>query len=444
MCGWLVNTEQNFTISPRFIFSLLILVAVVWLAVRLTDVLILLSLAVLVAAVMQPPVAWLVRWGVPRSAAVTLLYLVLLVMLALLGYFLAPVFTAQISRLADGEWYTQFQQLSEQWPAQFRPLSGSALLTEFATQWDFWVQSWIAALGRWAISLGNLLFNGVLALALAYFLAIDPNSPRRLLFDLLPEPYHHRMYHWSGLMGEQVVRWAWSQGLLSLYIAVVYGVGLYILGVPNALLLAVIGGMLEVIPYLGGVITALAAVLLTLPYSATTALAAVIWYMLVNQVENYILIPRLYRRTMQLHPLLVLIAFMVGGQVLGVIGMVLAIPLAAAVQAAWEHRDRFNIPGAAGENVHHDPVCSMQLTPEVAHSSFIYRGQPYYFCSERCYKIFLTWPVDPVCQQKVMPAIAEQVTYQGKTYYFSDPDCARKFVDAPASWLSVETPSTFA
>jgi len=85
----------------------------------------------------------------------------------------------------------------------------------------------------------------------------------------------------------------------------------------------------------------------------------------------------------------------------------------------------------------------MRLTPEVAHCSFIYRGQTYYFCSERCYKIFLTWPVDPVCQQKVMPAIAEQVTYQGKTYYFSDPDCARKFVEAPASWLAVDPQSTF-
>ena len=72
-----MNTQQNFTVSPRFIFSLLALIAVVWLAVRLTDVLILLVLAVLVAAVMQPPVTWLVHWGVPRSAAVALLYFVL-------------------------------------------------------------------------------------------------------------------------------------------------------------------------------------------------------------------------------------------------------------------------------------------------------------------------------------------------------------------------------
>jgi predicted PurR-regulated permease PerM/YHS domain-containing protein len=363
-----------------------------------------------------------------------LLYFVLFTLLGLSVYILAPVFADQF---LNGTWYFQMQHMVSQWQDRFSQLPELGPLLELSTQVSATVQTWVTELGRWAIGLSSLLLNGVLVLALAYFLAIYPNSLRRLVFDLLPEPYHRRAYHWSGLMGEQFVRWAWSQALLSLYIVITFGVGLYLLGVPYALLLALIGGVLEVIPYFGGVVTALLAVLLSLPYSLSMAVGAVIWYVIVNQVENYLLIPRLYERTMHLHPLLVLIAFMVGGRLLGLIGMLLAIPLAAAIQAAWEHRDRIVVsPDIEDDSITQDPVCGMHLAPELAHSSLIYGGQKYYFCSDRCHSMFLTWPVDPVCRQKVMPQVAERVTYQGKTYYFCDPVCARRFVKAPTSWLA--------
>lgn len=417
--------------SPKYLVGLLFLVAVVGLAVYLTDVLLLLAVAMLLAAVIQPPLNWLARHGLPRSAGVLLLYLLLLALLALAFYALLPVIVGRAGRFADGSWSTWLGQMSSQWQREAARYPGLAPLLELPAQMEATVQSWMAGVARWAVNLGNLLVDGVLVLALAYFLVVDPNAPRRLLFDLLPEPYHLRAYYLSAHLGRQVVRWAWSQGLLALYVAVAFGLGLYLLGVPYALLLALVGGVLEVIPFLGGVVTMLAAVLVSLPHSGGMALGAVAWYIVVNLVESYVLVPRLYQRTLRLHPLLVLVAFVVGGRLLR---------LAALTQAAWQHRDRVVVlPGRESEAVPQDPVCGMRLIPELAVRTQIYRGQTYHFCSERCYDRFLAWPVDPVCRQKVMPELAEQVPYQSKTYYLCSPDCARIFAQAPASWLEPES-----
>jgi predicted PurR-regulated permease PerM/YHS domain-containing protein len=370
-----------------------------------------------------------------------LLYLALLTLLGLVVYQAAPLLAHQVDQLATGAWLAQFQWLIVQWQAEAARFPGLESLLLLPTQLGTAVQAWLGQISRFVIGLGNTVLSGVLVLAMAYFLAVDPNTPRRLLFDLLPRPYHRRVYHWLGLMAQQVIRWAWSQALLSLYIVVLYGGGLYLLGVPNTLFLALLAGFLETIPYLGGIATTLVAVLLTLPYSPFAAVSAVVWYVIVNTVENYVLVPRLYQRTMHLHPLLVLLAFLAGGQLFGLIGVVLAVPLAAAIQAGWEHRDRV-LPTSSADRLepHHDPVCGMRLIPNLAHSSLTEGDQTLYFCSDRCQQLFLAWPVDPVCHQRVMPGLAEQVTYQGRTYYFADPECARRFAQAPDGWLTQAAP----
>lgn len=425
--------------SPRLLLWGLALLAGLWLAARLADVLLILAVGALLAAAMQPPVAWLAQRGVPRSLGVLLLYLALFALLALLAYALAPVVVSQLGQVAAGSWRSGdwLEQLIGRWQVTAGRYPELTPLIEWPLQWGAELVAWAAGLGRWAVSLSHLLLGGLLALMVAYFLAVDPDPSRRALLSLLPAPYRRRACHLSGHLARQVGRWAWSQALLGLYIAVAFGLGLSVLGVPYAPLLAVVGGLLEVIPLLGGTVTTLAAVAVSLPHSWTMALGAVVWYAIVNLVENYVLIPRLYQRTMRLHPLLILVTFLVGGRLLGLLGALLAVPLAAVAQAIWAHRDRVLVT-SDGEEAPQDPVCGMQVSAGLAAGTVVYRGRTYTFCSETCQQAFLNWPVDPVCQQKVDPDFAEQTTYRGQTYYFCSPDCAARFTAAPASWLEPE------
>lgn len=434
--------EITLRLSPRLILWGLALIVGLWLARRLLDVLLILAVAALLAAAMQPPVTWLARRGVPRALGVLLLYLALFALLALLAYALAPVVVSQLGQVAAGSWRSGdwLEQLIARWQVTAGRYPELAPLLDWPLQWGAKLAGWAAGLGRWAVSLSHLLLAGLLTLVVAYFLAVDPDSPRRALLSLLPAPYRRRAYHLSGHLVRQVGRWAWSQGLLGLYIAVTFGLGLSVLGVPYAPLLALAGGLLEVIPLLGGTVTTLAAVLVSLPHSWTMALGAVVWYAVVNLVENYVLIPRLYQRTMRLHPVLILVAFLVGGRLFGLIGVLLAVPLAAVAQAVWTHRDRVLVT-SDGEEASQDPVCGMRISPGLAAGTVVYRGQTYTFCSEGCQRTFLNWPADPVCHQKVDPAFAEGVTHRGQTYYFCSPNCATRFAAAPASWLEPEPAS---
>jgi predicted PurR-regulated permease PerM len=163
-----VDTAQNWNFSPKLIFTLLALIVSIWLVVRLTDVAILLAVAVLLAAIMQPPITWLARRSVPRGAAVLLIYLVLFGLLALCIYLLTPIFASQLAQLASDSWYSRLQQWTNQWQARSEQTLGLALLGELPTQLGALVQTWVAELGRqpwqsadgWRAGTGDCLFFG--------------------------------------------------------------------------------------------------------------------------------------------------------------------------------------------------------------------------------------------------------------------------------------------
>jgi predicted PurR-regulated permease PerM len=122
-----------------------------------------------------------------------------------------------------------------------------------------------------------------------------------------------------------------GQFLTSLLFGVFAYVVLSILGVPQPLLLAILAAVADAIPVVGVAIATVPAVLLALTVSPPVAGIVLALYLVYQQVENYVIVPRVYRGTLELHPFAVLIAVLVGAQLLGVLGVLLALPIAAAV-----------------------------------------------------------------------------------------------------------------
>ncbi|MGI8858489.1 MAG: AI-2E family transporter, partial [Thermomicrobiales bacterium] len=128
--------------------------------------------------------------------------------------------------------------------------------------------------------------------------------------------------------------WVRAQLLLALFFGVTFGVGLAILRTPYALTLGTIGAVLEIIPYVGGFITIVLAVLV----AATTGklwlvIAVLVWYAIVVNLEAHIVAPKLVGEIVGLHPLVVVLALFLGAEVLGILGALLAVPIAVIVQA---------------------------------------------------------------------------------------------------------------
>lgn len=136
------------------------------------------------------------------------------------------------------------------------------------------------------------------------------------------------------LMGERMGGWVIGQIIITIYYALAFGLCLTLLGLPDAIGIAVITGALEIIPFVGGFIGAALAVLVALTVNPTLVIWVVILYLIVTNVEAHILVPLIYGRAVHVHPFLVIVALLFGAEAFGILGAIIAVPIAAALQVA--------------------------------------------------------------------------------------------------------------
>jgi predicted PurR-regulated permease PerM len=108
------------------------------------------------------------------------------------------------------------------------------------------------------------------------------------------------------------------------------------LNVPLALTLALLGGVLEIIPYIGPTLSVIPAFLIGLTISPLIAVAVLIAYILIQQIENHIIIPLLMKKAVGLNPVVIILVLLIGGKLAGIGGLILAVPLASAISVVWD------------------------------------------------------------------------------------------------------------
>ena len=214
------------------------------------------------------------------------------------------------------------------------------------------------------LAAGTGLFRGISAflivLVMTAYLLADGERIYDWTVRYLPHEQRVRVRQALPEISRVVSGYLLGQFLTSLLFGIFAYVVLSILGVPQPLLLAILAAVADAIPVVGVVIATIPAVLLALTVSPSVAGIVLALYLAYQQVENYLIVPRVYRGTLELHPFAVLIAVLVGAQLLGVLGVLLALPIAAAVpviERIWGGRGStgpaVSLPvPAAGQPVH--------------------------------------------------------------------------------------------
>jgi predicted PurR-regulated permease PerM len=131
---------------------------------------------------------------------------------------------------------------------------------------------------------------------------------------------------------EKLGSWLRGQLFLSLIIGILSYIGLLVLGIPYALPLAVVAGVLEVIPVIGPIISSIPSVLIALTISPILGLAVAAMYFVIQQLENHLIVPQVMKRAVGLNPLIVILAIAIGSSLLGFAGALLAVPIAVVLQ----------------------------------------------------------------------------------------------------------------
>jgi predicted PurR-regulated permease PerM len=321
--------------SARFALVLGLLVAGGFLLYELIGVIEVLALALLIALVLDPAVSLLVRLKLPRVLALLVVMGCVVVGFGLLGYVVLPVlldqgedFVAQAPSVASSV-QGYFQDLSERYPGLGGPGNGAASFDLTAA-----IQEVIQRAGElWRITTrgAGLILQAVGAVVMALYMVSNPRPLVNGVLALFPLERRGRVEEILMLIRERVSGWIVGQLAAMVLIFVLTWIGLAALGVKYAFTLAVLTGVLEIIPFFGPILAAVPPTLIAFADSPTKALMVIVIYVAIHQIEAHIISPMVMARSVQLHPVLVILAVLAMGDLLGFVGIILAVPAAAVV-----------------------------------------------------------------------------------------------------------------
>jgi predicted PurR-regulated permease PerM len=329
-----------------------------------------LLLAVLVTVIIAIPLAdaatKLQRRGVPRAAGALLSLLAALALVGVIVGLLIPPFIEQTQDFvddvpgitADLEGY--YADLTGQNPGQV-----GDRVEEFAERWTEDPERLIGPITSIGLNVAGILAALVLILITAYYMAVRPEPLVDGLVSLAPPSRRDHVLRWAERLRRAWIGWMQGVGVDMLVTGVLVFIALSLIGLEFAIFFAVLSALLVVIPYFGAIAGAIPPVLLALTDSPGKALLVLAAYVAVQQVEGNVIIPLVMSQTVRLHPAVIAIGVVVVGQLFGVAGLFVAVPvlslLVISVDEFWvkqieeNERDRrrsdIELPSAPGTEI---------------------------------------------------------------------------------------------
>lgn len=308
---------------------MILLVSVLFVA---RDILVALFLAIIISSSLEPIVSRLEKRKIPRILSTLVIYIVSILLIAMLIYTVVPLALSEFGNLLE---------------VFGGKLSGT--IFEFID-----ASSTIETLKNSLSKIGGLLFSGSTSLldissrflggitftvsvfVLSFYLTVDRDGVERFLETTMPSIYESRVLDLYSRVRRKIGRWFTGQVFLSFTIGLLVFLGLTLLGVKYSLVIGILAGLLEIIPYVGPIFAGGLAVLLALSDSLSLGLYTLVLFIIIQQLENNLLVPTVTHLTTSLNPVVTLISLLIGAKVFGFVGLVLAVPAAVLLQEVVE------------------------------------------------------------------------------------------------------------
>jgi len=334
--------EPNAPLRERFPhitpFTLFLVLLLCWVLVKIELVLILGLLALLFGTILEGPIQRIQARRVPRAAAITAVYAMLIGVIALLVLIIVPVVSDQATTFRD-EAPAQLRELQQDWRRSSNPILSGIGQDALGRGIDFLEEPGSSVSGDSAeralpvlVQIGTGLVSTLTLFVITFYYLLEKALIRRMVLEQIHPDKRERVNRVWEDVEQKVGGWMRGQLLLCLIIGSIAMVSYGIIGLRFWPLLGLWAGVTEIIPIVGPWLGGIPAVVIALTMGWQTALitACVIFGM--QTLENWFLVPRVMRNAVGLTPLTVFVAILAGTQLLGVIGAVLAIPVAATVQ----------------------------------------------------------------------------------------------------------------
>lgn len=319
-------THVKIDISTVTIVKIVAVLLGIWFLFTIREVVVLFLLVLIIVAALTPIVNKMSKY-VPRSVAVVSLSFVLILGFIGIGFLIVPPLVFEIKQFA-----LNLPVLTN----QFGPLYHSFQSSVGSYQESLLnISSQLGKLtsGIYSTTLGFI--SGLLAfftiMVLSFYMLLEKESIKTLAFNFISDEKHSRAANILDKISEKMSQWLGGHLLLMLTIGIFDGIALAFMGVPYVLILAIWGGLMELIPYLGPWLGAIPAILIALTFSPWLALIVAITYFIIQQLESNFLAPKILGQAVGLSPVIVILSLLTGAKLMGLIGVIIAVPIAAII-----------------------------------------------------------------------------------------------------------------
>jgi predicted PurR-regulated permease PerM len=307
-------------------------------------VIFILFVAIMLGTVIRPIVNWLYHKGIPKAAGMILVYILLLALVIGFTFLLFPLVFEQGSAIINS--LPDYYQSLRSWLAgssnqlivslnQFLPevIPGFAKVEQTDPEM---LASAENAFG-YVTSASKIVFDAIVILLLTFYWALDGSRTIQSMINLLPKQNRKNISEMIAEMEAKMGYFIAGQGVLCLVIGGLALIAYLIIGLPNALVLALIAGLLEAVPMVGPILGAIPAGMIALSIAPSKLIWVVVATIVIQLLENNLLVPRIMRKAVGVNPFVSLLSIFAFSSLFGIAGALMAIPFAAIIQLLLNH-----------------------------------------------------------------------------------------------------------
>lgn len=325
--------RQILDISTESIVKFIVIVLFFVLLYLVRQVIYILLFAIIIASAVSPFGNWLDRKRFPRLWGILLLYLTVFTLVIFLVTLVSPFISLEVGELTE-----DLPRLIARVTATLETIRGETGTFDIIGE----LQGLLDALSQFlqdsaqsAFGFVVSIFGGIVSffgvVVISFYLSVMKKGIDNFLQSVVPAKYESYVLDLWHRSEKKLGQWVQAQLLLSLIVGLFTFVGLSILGIKFALLLAVIAMILELVPTVGPVLAAIPAVAFGLFQSTETGLWVLGLYIVIQQLENHVLTPLIMKKTLGINPVVVIISLLVGFNLAGIVGMILGVPVATVI-----------------------------------------------------------------------------------------------------------------
>lgn len=338
--------ETSFTITTGTIVRIILVLTLAALAWYLRELVLIVLASIVIASAIEPAALALRKYKIPRVVAVLLVYLGFFgTFFAVIFFLLPPVLDETSAMLTTLPSYLESVGVHN-------PINTSAVFETRTLLNDFSLKNTTENVGAFMAGLSgdfllamSVIFGGafsfVLIVVFSFYFAVNERGIEEFLRVVTPIQHEGYVVGLWKRTQKKIGLWMQGQFLLAILIATLTYLGLSIMGIQYALVLAVIAGVMELIPVFGPILASIPAIAVAFSGGGIPiALAVAAFYIIIQQFENHLIYPLVVTKVVGVPPMLVILALLIGAKLAGILGILLSVPLAAAFQELFNDMER--------------------------------------------------------------------------------------------------------